>query len=74
MSDETKKAGIAGMATAAATATAFITFATQLGFVRSDELHELEMKLERTQTVIAMMIQGDDAGPPAPVSILFGDK
>ncbi len=73
MSDETKKAGITGIATAAATGAAFIAFATQLGFVRTDDLHKLELKLIQTQTVIAMMYQGDDAGPPLPVSILFGD-
>ena len=71
MSDA-KKAGITSIATAAATGAAFITFATQLGFVRSDDLHELELRLIQTQTVIAMMYQGDDAGPPVPVEILFG--
>jgi len=71
---EGKKFGISSIAAAAATGATFIAFATQLGFVRSDELKALELKLERTRTVIAMMYQGDDAGPPTPVSILFGDE
>jgi len=72
MSNETKKVGITSIAAAAATGAAFIAFATQLGFVRSDELHELELKLTQTQTVVIMMFQGEDAGPPLPAGIFFG--